>query len=356
MIRIIITIIFLLPSLCIAAPSVSGVSGTVADGESVTISGSSFGSHALNIEWIGDDIESTTTGNSPTVSGWIFTTNVNQVVATDQYHSGSKSLKAFIPGTAGGGDTSGSIRYDSGASITAGDTYYVTWWVRYNVGIDGSGYQWKMFRVNYQNDISDDAPQWVMFNWDYENQFSMRYGPTSGDGNNMYPSYPTSYNTWYRMEAVINTAAEGSTSGSWTIIRHLPSTGISSSSDSGLTYASGVTDRHRWFLWQNYIGNSGGNLTVWTDDNYVQVGTQARVELGDASTWDACTFRDVQVPTAWSSSSITITVNQGAFADSETAYVYVVDADGNPSSIGREVTIGAGESPPDSAYTGLVYQ
>jgi len=39
--------------------------------------------------------------------------------------------------------------------------------------------------------------------------------------------------------------------------------------------------------------------------------TRARVEVGDASTWSGCSQREVQIPTAWSGSSITIDVNKG---------------------------------------------
>ena len=74
------------------------------------------------------------------------------------------------------------------------------------------------------------------------------------------------------------------------------------------------------------------------DDGYLSF-TKARVEIGNALTYSNCNHTEIQIPTAWSDSSITFTVNQGSFLNGETAYVFVVDADGNASS-GKEITIG----------------
>ena len=58
-------------------------------------------------------------------------------------------------------------------------------------------------------------------------------------------------------------------------------------------------------------------------------------------------MREVQVPTSWSATSIAVTANLGAFATGSTAYVYVVDPNGQVSA-GRPVTIGAGTAPGDT--------
>jgi len=93
---------------------------------------------------------------------------------------------------------------------------------------------------------------------------------------------------------------------------------------------------------------------VWFDDLYIAT-TQARVEMGNASSWAACTHREIQIPTAWSDNSITITVNQGSFQDGDAAYLFVVDAEGNVSN-GYPITIGGGggepsDNPPSVSIT-----
>ena len=70
--------------------------------------------------------------------------------------------------------------------------------------------------------------------------------------------------------------------------------------------------------------------------------TAQRVLIGNASTLSACTtLREVQIPTAWSNTSITATVNQGGFADAATAYLYVFDATGTANTTGKEITFGS---------------
>jgi hypothetical protein len=78
---------------------------------------------------------------------------------------------------------------------------------------------------------------------------------------------------------------------------------------------------------------------IYIDDLYFDT-TRARVEIGDAGTWNTCTHREIQVPTSWSSNSITVTVNQGGFPDAQEVYLYVVDAEGAVNSAGYPVTVG----------------
>jgi|GEM_PF-4007529 len=64
----------------------------------------------------------------------------------------------------------------------------------------------------------------------------------------------------------------------------------------------------------------------------------ARVEIGNAPTYAASTRREVQIPTSWGN-SIQITVNSGAFTNGQTAYIYVVNSDGNVNASGYPVQI-----------------
>lgn len=69
------------------------------------------------------------------------------------------------------------------------------------------------------------------------------------------------------------------------------------------------------------------HLRVYVDDVYVDT-TRARVEIGDAPQWAACTRRELQIPEAWSPTQIRVRVHQGRLANGSVAYVYVVAADG----------------------------
>jgi hypothetical protein len=64
------------------------------------------------------------------------------------------------------------------------------------------------------------------------------------------------------------------------------------------------------------------------------------------------------LPSAWSSSSITATVNQGTFSNGQAAYLYVIDANGTVNASGYPLTFGQGQgggsdTTPPSTPTGV---
>lgn len=89
----------------------------------------------------------------------------------------------------------------------------------------------------------------------------------------------------------------------------------------------------------------------WADDVYLDT-TWARVMIGNASTLASSTHREIQIPSAWTDGSITITINQGTFAQGTNAYLFVIDADGNASP-GYPITIGGSGSKTIRAPAGL---
>lgn len=81
---------------------------------------------------------------------------------------------------------------------------------------------------------------------------------------------------------------------------------------------------------------------TWWDDIYVDR-TWARVMLSNSSTWGTASsgpLYEIQIPTAWSNTSITVQINIGEFSNGATAYLYVVDANGDANAPGFPVTIG----------------
>ncbi|HOX27181.1 MAG TPA: hypothetical protein PLL30_15860 [Candidatus Krumholzibacteria bacterium] len=91
-----------------------------------------------------------------------------------------------------------------------------------------------------------------------------------------------------------------------------------------------------------YGGGAGASVyREWFDEVYCDT-VQARIEIGNAATWNACTRREIQIPSAWSQSSASFRVNQGLFANGATAYLYVVDRNGAVNQNGLAVTFGQG--------------
>ena len=92
----------------------------------------------------------------------------------------------------------------------------------------------------------------------------------------------------------------------------------------------------------NAFGPGGGEPTndpnhYYIDDIYA-VPTLARVEIGNASVYGSCSHREIQIPTAWSNTSITCIFNKGTFVTGQTAYLFVVDPTGLASA-GKAVVI-----------------
>lgn len=85
------------------------------------------------------------------------------------------------------------------------------------------------------------------------------------------------------------------------------------------------------------------NYLYWADDVYLD-NTWARVMIGNSSTWDGCTQKEPQIPSAWNSTNVAVTVNTGAFSTGQTVYLYVIDANGSVNSKGYPVTIGTSPS------------
>lgn len=100
---------------------------------------------------------------------------------------------------------------------------------------------------------------------------------------------------------------------------------------------------------QVFLGHTVVNVDIapeedsiidWHYDDVYFTNTWRRVELGNSPVYGSCTVREIQPLLTWSDGSpgtITATANQGSF-DGETAYLFVVNADGDVSA-GYPVTI-----------------
>jgi hypothetical protein len=68
--------------------------------------------------------------------------------------------------------------------------------------------------------------------------------------------------------------------------------------------------------------------------------TPARVVLANNSVLGQATIIEPQIPSAWTASSISVSVNLGKFASGQTAYLFVFDSTGTASAAGFPITVG----------------
>ncbi len=365
-----------------AAPSISSVTGTVSDGSSITISGSAFGANIAvgtnDFQWLGDNIKNGTVGNSFSASDWSArvqdaTTTAGTFYDNAQAHSGSQSLIVdFSPSSR----YKGYFTYNSSVNMTK---VYFTWWLR--VHWDGVYWgRWKFFRIQRGSSPVDREMQPGFF-MASSNVGNIAHNEPNTNTSEWLCNQPCNVNfrgylnsedmpgadaarrdKWLRVEMYIEESGVGKKDGTFQYWLHEPNAAIRNPIyyDNNLL-VNGTSDHLKHIIFGHYAGDGMSSLTTWWDDVFVQVGTQARVEIGDASTWGACTWREIQVPTAWSNSSVNLTVNQGSFNVGDTAYAYVVDSAGSVSTgypisfggSGGGTPPGGGDTTPPSSPTGL---
>jgi hypothetical protein len=76
---------------------------------------------------------------------------------------------------------------------------------------------------------------------------------------------------------------------------------------------------------------------TWFTEIYIDV-TQARVLVGNSAHFSSVSHFEHQIPISWSEDEIQVEVNRGSFAGGDRSWLYVVDADGNPTPDGYPVT------------------
>ena len=150
-------------------------------------------------------------------------------------------------------------------------------------------------------------------------------------GGNLYP------NQWNRIERYMKQGTPGGGNGATWIRRNLQH--WSSISGTMITEQGPFTK----FFIGHYFRTNNAAGAAWMDrywDELYVDNTLARVEIGNASSWDACTHREIQIPSTWSQDTVTVTVRQGTFAPAANAFLFVVDSSGTPSA-GYPVQFGA---------------
>jgi hypothetical protein len=148
--------------------------------------------------------------------------------------------------------------------------------------------------------------------------------------------------TWVRWEVWLEQSDPNVSNGTYQLWTHKPYAGtpnISLELDSGENQVMTRTGSDGWRQW-NFGSyhcmderSPDARSYIYIDDFYFDT-TRSRVEIGNASTWSGCTWREIQRPTAWSSSSITVVANDGGFSGLSGKYLYVVDSDGNVNANG----------------------
>jgi hypothetical protein len=317
-------------------PDVSNLVGVVEDQQTVTITGSGFGikSPAAPLKW--DDFESGAIGTN--LTGWSFTGDP-VVYSTEQTRApGHQSAYQNYTNSY----ARGLIMYP----LPAFQKMYVSGWWYNEVG----GAPSRNFKlINWSGGAGHGnatLPQCRTDMYPSTTSGHLDLMPTDGPETHDWGLSGNIYSgEWMRIERFMDVGTPGSSNGETWLYRNLNEW---ASLNNVRVYNPG--DIYTMLLITHYFARDTGTPTPWMksfwDELYIDI-TPARVELGNASTWDACTRREIQIPSAWSQDSLTFTVNQGAFTPGQTAYVYVVNAAEEHNATGFPLTIGTTIDPGD---------
>lgn len=317
---------FLFPSIVLAAPAISNVSGTISSGQSVAIAGSNFLSKSPAAPSMWANFEEGSVDETDLCTGNLS----NQIVTITQVKTASNSLYAVR------GAPTGSTPF-IGVSDSNNPTVYI-------------------FVKRYY----DDADWWSNCTGGGENFKTLRFWPAPHSG---YPNFiiQDAFGQMnYASEMTQGTAKLSDTYPpvqQWNIEEYEADQGTLDTSDASIkvwyngvdggdkTFQGKTTDNPtNWgdFLVQGQNSNCDNSNYMYFDDLYIDT-TWSRVMIGNASTFSNSTHKEIQIPTAWATGEITVVVNTGSFENGQ-AWLYVVDSNGDVNSSGFEITIGEAQA------------
>jgi hypothetical protein len=337
-----------------ATPTISGYTGTLTNGQSVVVSGASFGTKATAAPTIWDDcqhgqaITVRWSGSWPNLSGApydvAYSTAIRSI-AMPHSHTTKYVRGCHFPNL--GPDQGYNVFLYKNITISYPQDIFVTWYDRTDDAWDiGAGdnnfkiFDWSsggqpMDPNNWYLAFAPPTPQTNPQLQMNDDSSVVIENPDQNAHNLYWAVVPAPWaGSWKKIEV-------------WLRISNVSATGFFKWWENGdlkVDY-KGKTDN--WAGTSRTVGLGGyarvqNSITQFRYFADIQLdNTAQRVVIGNASTWAACTTREVQPATAWSDTSATVTINQASFADSATAYLYVLDATNTPNATGFAITFGS---------------
>lgn len=344
-------ICFLVNSQVFSEPAVTDISGTISHKDIINISGNKFGTKNPAAPLIWADFENGKINPSPLGqrTSWNVVENLK---VTDISQSGNSNFNVVGIWDSNKNKKSFSFRTDKTISQGYWSKIYHYQKRYFNFDVTANHKFWRLWPDPGITNVNNFLALWSNTGRCY-NEGEGYAGGVMGS----YQGKPPEKNRWYIEEFIWqhsggtgknldgsirwkdpNNHSMGYYSGIWEYTRNGVQIQHRENVDNGQKNHSQLrTDN---FTDSRYLPPDGSK--VYMDDIYID-DTYARVMIGNQKTLSASTHREIQIPSAWSDSSITITVNQGSFSDGDTAYIYVVDSSGNASR-GFPIIIGGGPS------------
>jgi hypothetical protein len=333
-----------------AAPHIDSIDGNIRNGGNITIIGSGFGNSGPSIAIFDDFENGTDEQNIP-----IGSSSVATLGQWDRYKKGGSQI-FFSDDYA----WSGNLAYQgrsgpgySGDGIAIVNEFPPTkeifgiWWVYFPAECEWPwtpelSYGWK--QVWFHSETDHTGSDFIVNTIPWPDGGSLVAGNHTGGYYQSGFSMPKGQ--WVRMR--VSWIGGGNNNGS-VRIHYLMYDGSNTEGlwidETNLTNMSDGNDNYNFVelgAWTRVHPTTVAKLIF--DDFYLATGdnAQARIEIGDASNYSDSTNLAVITPNTWQDDRIQATVRTGSFKPEMTAYLFVVDANGDASE-GRAITISGNE-------------
>lgn len=221
---------------------------------------------------------------------------------------------------------------------------YLDFWINTSFGnISDPELQRKTWRIGYYTNKDNGGPGIAMSGWRLQtDKFSLIWNLSGSEGPTFGLTDKLREGIWEHIQVVLSRRSDNTGT-----VRYIVN-GRRIIDQRGNIQTLAQTETLPWnaVLFGFYIANYADTdpshgLDEYIDDVYID-NSWARVEIGDAASYDSCTHREIQIPVSWTDTRIEVNANYGSFASGQSAYLYVTDASGRVNASGYRVTLGAG--------------
>lgn len=302
----------------VAAPTIDKIHGVFTEGETLTISGSNFGSHdAIPLLW--DTVDNQITGNSainqlavPTQAENAWSSNTVSKWGTDVVYDTNNPRKGRNTSYAGGKRSD--LGWANAVKNTKLKNIFVSWWFWVSEDPQDNGGSNKFIRI-----------------WDHSNGEHTRVSWTSmhfqaTNSKTSWNDWGGNVGQWNRLDIWVSDDTH--TIKAWMnnkLMHHLDDF-FKADIEEGFNidiigFDPSVSDYYP-------------DLNFKMSDIYISPSI-ARVEVSDKAQWeDISGTREIQPVQSWSDNKIVVSLNAGAFDSISSKYLYVVDGNGVANSDG----------------------
>jgi len=339
-------------------PVILGVSGTLSQGQSITISGSSFGAKARAGPMLWDNFDDAGTSNIEGRTPQIHQGNLSSYNQWEVRAVGTNPLTIVGDNSGAKAGSTGHARAEFNSNnywnlslnvpysqFTTGNELYISFYYRFTKTSANFGRQTKAW-VAYNADSLQDKAYWTnSFGGPCQSgNFWRTHATESADEHGLDPDLSaTGINgEWVRFESYLKQSGAGMANGAWHQAAHRPTLTTPSRHVVILNNYKMRQSSENWVEWTfggAYYDKCGADTATIDIDDFYMDNTPAHVEVCNAATHSASARCELQLPTAWSDTSITATFKKGYLPSSVTAYVYVIDAAGRVNAAGFPILV-----------------